>query len=189
MKMTLFTALAAGLLVAGCVGPTPPTVTDRDNSRALAEAARISRLPQTQINHLPTGTATYNGQIGADLRGDLQGSVLGDMSMVVNFDSGRVGGSIGNLNLIAPSGRPDQALGGNLAISGFEDRGNILAGASGKITGVHSGGSGFASDVNLTLQGGVRDDLRRGDAVFGAVTGQGTGDVNLGFDGVFFGKR
>ena len=189
MKPRLLTALAAGALLAGCGGPTPSTITDRDNSLALAEAARISRLPQTRISDLPTGIATYNGKVGADLRGDLQGSLLGDMRMVVGFNTNSVGGTISNLNLIAPSGRPDQALGGTLAINGFEDRGSMMANAGGRITGVQPGGSPFASDLNLSMQGNVRDDRFRGDTVFGAVTGQGVGDVNIGLDGVFYGKR
>ncbi|MFN3664343.1 hypothetical protein [Yoonia sp.] len=182
-------ALAACLVVAGCAAPNPPTITSRDNANALTEATRISRLPQTQISDLPTGSVTYNGKVGANVGGDLQGSMLGDMSMNVGFNTNTVRGSVTNLNLINQAGRPDQALGGNLAINGFEDRGNLSAGAGGTITGVAPGGSAFSSDVNLNLQGNLRDDRHRGDAVFGTVAGQALGDVNLGFDGVFFGKR
>lgn len=185
----LLPALAAGLVMAGCAAPTPASVTERDVSRALADATRISRLPQTRIEDLPRGSATYTGQIGAQVGGDLRGSMLGDMTMVVGFDTNSVRGSVRNINLIDPSGRPDQLLGGTLDINGFEDRGDIRAAATGTITGVAAGGAGFQSDVNLTMQGDVRDDRFRGDTVFGTVTGQGTGDANLGFDGVFFGKR
>lgn len=185
----LIPALAACLIVAGCASPTPPTISNRDINRAFADASRISRLPETRAMDLPFGSATYNGQVGADINGDLQGSMLGDMSMIVGFNTNRVGGSISNINLVDQDGRPDQALGGNLTIGGFEDQGAILAGAAGTITGVEPGGSAFSSDVNLNMQGSVRDDRGRGDAVFGNVNGAAVGDVNLGIDGVFFGNR
>lgn len=185
----IYPALAACLFLAACNTPSAPTINDRDIARSLNEAARISRLPETRAIDLPFGSATYNGQVGADLRGDLQGNMLGDMSMNVDFLANRVQGSVSNINLIDRDGRPDQALGGDLAITGFEDQGDILAGAAGTITGVQDGGSAFSSDLNLTMQGSVRDDRGRGDAVFGEVTGTGTGDTNLGIDGVFFGRR
>lgn len=188
MKL-IFSALAATLMLAACVAPTPPTIGQGDVDRAFREATRISRLPETRTVDLPTGSVTYTGQVGSNVAGDLRGSILGDMAMNVGFSTNRVTGSVSNLNLIDTAGRPDQLLGGRLAIGGFEDQGSILAGAAGEITGVTAGGTAFASDVNLTLQGRVRDDFSRGDAVFGTATGNAVGDVNLFFDGVFFGTR
>ncbi|WP_019956810.1 hypothetical protein [Yoonia vestfoldensis] len=185
----IFPALAACLTLAACAVPTPPSIGEREVDRAFAEAARISRLPETGLTGLPTGSATYSGQIGADVTGDLNGSILGDMAMTVGFGADRVTGSVTNINLIDTAGRPDQLLDGGLAISGFEDRGNILAGARGDVSGVTPGGSFFTSDMNLTLQGSVRDDFRGGDAVFGTATGNAVGDVDLFLDGVFFGTR
>lgn len=185
----IFPALAAALIMAACVVPTPPTIGQADVDRAFRDAALISRLPETQSFNLPTGSVTYRGQVGADVAGDLRGSILGDMAMNVGFSTNRVTGSVSNINLIDTAGRPDQLLGGRLAISGFEDQGDILAGAAGEITGVAPGGAAFASDVNLTLQGSVRDEYRAADAVFGDVTGNAVGEVDLFFDGVFFGMR
>lgn len=181
--------LAACLPLSACAVATPPTIDGRDVNIALAEAAQISRLPETGLANLPTGFVTYTGQLGADVSGDLRGSILGDMSMAVDFRQDRVSGSVSNINLVDTAGRPDQLLDGRLAISGFEDRGNILAGARGDISGVTAEGSRFTSDVDLTLQGSVRDDFRSGDAVFGTAQGDGIGDVDLGFNGVFFGTR
>jgi hypothetical protein len=185
----IFPALAACLTLTACAVATPPTIDDRDVDRAYAEAYRISRLPETGLADLPTGSATYTGQIGADVSGDLSGSMLGDMAMTVGFSTNRVAGSVTNMNLIDSAGRPDQLLGGSLAISGFETQGDILAGASGEINGVEPGGSFFASDVNMTMDGSVRDDFRGGDALFGTALGNAVGDVDLVFDGVFFGTR
>lgn len=184
-----YPALAACLMLAACSTPSEPTINDRDIARALGEAARISRLPETRSANLPFGSATYKGQVGADLSGDLQGNLLGDMAMVVAFDRNTVQGSISNLNLIDRAGRPEQALDGNLAISGFENQGDILARAEGEVGGVQSGGTPFSTDVNLNMAGTIRDDRGAGDAIFGAVNGTGVGDVNLGIDGVFFGRR
>jgi hypothetical protein len=188
MKM-LFPALAASLSLAACMSPAPPTISDRDVSRALAEASRVSRLPQTRLADLPTGAVTYTGKVGASVGGDLQGSLLGDMSMRVGFQDNAVRGSVNNINLVDRNGRPDQALGGNLAINGFQAQGDILATAAGRVTGVQPNGSAFASDVTLNMQGGVRDDRSRGDAVFGTVTGRGVGDLGFLVDGVFYGTR
>lgn len=185
----IFPALAAGIMLSACAAPTPPSIGQGDVDRAFAEAARISSRPDTRLSDLPTGSATYNGQVGADVAGDLRGSILGDMAMTVGFGANRITGSVTNINLIDTAGRPDQLLDGSLAISGFEDQGNILAGAAGNIAGVAPGGTAFTSDVNLTMKGNVRDDFGRGDAVFGTATGNGVGDVDLLFDGVFFGTR
>ena len=185
----ILSAVAAALMLAACASPTPPTIGQGDVDRAFAEAARMSRLPETRIFDLPTGSATYTGQLGADVAGDLQGSILGDMAMTVGFSANRVSGAVTNINLIDTAGQPDQLLDGSLAISGFEDQGDILAGAAGQLAGVEPGGAAFTTDVNLAMQGSVRDDFGRGDAVFGTATGNGSGDVDLSFDGVFFGTR
>ena len=177
-------AVAAFLIMAGCMGPTPPSITDQDISRALNEAGRISRLPHTRIADLPMGNVTYRGQLGADIGGDLRGSILGDMTMVVGFGTNTVGGTVTNLNLIDTNGRPEQALAGDLAIGGFHRSGAIRAGADGRIS-----GAGISSDVRLDLNGSIRDDRGRGDAIFGTVTGQGIGETNLWLDGVFTGRR
>lgn len=175
-------------LAAACASPNPPTVSATDVDRAFAEARYISTLPFTATDDLPTGSTTYRGQLGADVSGDLSGSILGDMRMEVDFARNDVGGSVTNINLIDPDGRPDQRLGGSLGIDGVESSGRIDAFASGTLSAVDEG---FLreSDVLLTLDGDVFDDRGRGDAVFGSATGTGRGDLDIGIDGVFFGTR
>jgi hypothetical protein len=173
---------------AACASPNPPTVSATDVNRAYAEARYISGLPFTATENLPTGSATYRGQLGADVSGDLTGSILGDMRMDVDFARGAVGGAVTNINLIDPAGRPDQQLDGSLGIDGFESNGRIDASASGTLTAVNEG---FLqdTDVLLRLDGDIHDDRGGGDAVFGSAKGSGIGDLEIGIDGVFFGTR
>lgn len=172
---------------AACASPNPPTISTADVDRAYAEARYISGLPFTASGDLPTGSATYRGKLGADVSGDLQGSILGDMAMTVDFARNNVGGSVSNINLIDPDGRPDQRLGGSLGIDGYESSGRIDGFASGNLTAVDDGGFLRDSDILLVLDGDVYDDRSRGDAIFGSATGSGIGDLQLGIDGVFFG--
>ncbi len=175
--------------VAACASPNPPTVSAADVNRAYAEAAYIRGLPFTATGDLPAGDTTYHGKLGADVSGDLSGSILGDMRMTVAFGRDEVGGSVTNINLIDRDGRPDQRLDGSLGIDGFESSGRIDAFAAGELTAVDESGFLRDTDVLLVLDGDVYNDRGRGDAVFGSATGSGTGDLNVGIDGVFFGTR
>lgn len=175
--------------LSACASPTPPTVSERDVDRAFAEAQRISRLDETAVSDLPTGSVTYDGQIGANVTGDANGSILADMTMIVGFGSNDIAGSVTNINLIDPDGTPNQQLGGTLNIDGVEDRGNLDAVATGEITGVDVDGFVVDSQVNLNLDGAVYDDLIEGDAVYGTAEGEANGEFNLDIDGVFFGTE
>ena len=184
-------SITAALLAtaAACASPNPPTVSAADVNRAYAEARYISGLPFTATQNLPTGSTTYRGQLGADVAGDLSGSILGDMTMNVDFARNDVGGNVTNINLIDASGRPNQRLDGSLGIDGYESSGRIDGFATGTLTAVDTGGFLRDSDVLLVLEGDVYDDIGRGDAVFGSATGNGVGDLELRIDGVFFGTR
>ncbi|SFS22103.1 hypothetical protein [Yoonia litorea] len=177
------------LTAAACASPNPPTVSAADVDRAYAEARYISGLPFTATGDLPTGTVTYEGQLGATVTGDVEGSILGDMTMNVGFASNDVSGDVSNINLIDTDGRPDQRLDGSLGIDGFESAGRIDAFASGRLEAIDDGGFIRESDVLLTLDGDVFDDRSRGDAVFGSAQGNGIGDLEIEVDGVFFGTR
>lgn len=182
-------SLTALATAAACASPNPPTVSAADVDRAYAEARYISGLPFTSTGDLPTGSTTYRGQLGADVRGDLSGAILGDMRMDVDFARNDVDGSVSNINLIDPDGRPNQRLGGSLGIDGFESGGRIDAFASGRLSAVDSEGFARDSDVLLTLDGDVYDDQGRGDAVFGSAIGNGIGELEMEVDGVFFGTN
>lgn len=181
--------IALAALAACASDPNPPTVTENEVDRAYDEAARISRLPETNTGELPTGSVTYDGQIGANVSGDANGSILADMTMIVGFSTNDIDGSVSNINLIDPDGTPNQRLGGSLDIDGFESGGILNAEADGQIT--HVDGSGFVEDsqMNLDLDGTVHNDVINGDAIFGDAVGNASGDFDIDVDGVFFGNQ
>lgn len=181
------TSLITLAALVACVAPNEPTVSENDVDRAFAEASAISNLPQTSAFNLPTGAVTYTGQLGANVRGDANGSILGDMSMNVGFASNTIDGSISKINLIDANGTPNQRFDGRLQIDGVESSGSLDAFAFGQITGVDNDNVEVSSDVLLTLDGNVYDNFRRGDAVFGSATGDAVGDFNMDIEGVFFG--
>ncbi len=187
--MTRITAsLMALAAVSACAAsPNEPTVSAADVDRAFDEAQAISRLPLTSIGNLPTGGVTYRGQLGANVTGDAQGSILGDMTMNVDFADNDIGGRVDNINLIDPNGMPNQRFDGRLNIDGTETSGRLDAFASGDITAVDNDGLEVESRMVLTLDGDVYDDFGGGDAVFGSATGTARGDFDLNVDGVFFG--
>jgi len=167
--------------------PNDPTVTAFDVDRAFDEAQRIRNLPFTSTANLPTGGVTYRGQLGADVNGDAQGSILGDMTMNVAFADSTIDGSVTNINLIDPDGQPNQRFDGSLMIDGVESSGRLDAFALGDITAVNTDGVEVESQLLLTLDGDVYDDLGQGDAVFGSAQGQANGEFDMEVDGVFFG--
>lgn len=180
-------SLIAIASLSACVSPNEPTVTSADVDRAFDEAVAISNAPLTSTANLPTGNVTYRGKLGADVRGDANGSILGDMTMRVDFADNDIGGSVSNINLIDPNGTPNQRFDGSLNIDGVENSGRLDAFATGEITGVDNDGFEVDSQVLLTLDGDVYDDFGRGDAVYGAADGQARGEFNMDIEGVFFG--
>lgn len=184
-------ALAMLPLMAACTisEPNAPTVSARDVDQAYENAVRASRLPVTNTFDLPTGTVTYDGQIGADVTGEALGSVLADMRMVVDFRDNDIGGDVTNINLIDQNGNPDQRFDGSLTISGFENNGDLDAGARGQIGAVDVNGNALDAEMFLDLEGTVRNDRFYGDTVYGSATGDVRGDFNLDVDGVFYGER
>lgn len=183
--------ITAGLIaiaaLSACVSPNEPTVSARDVERAFDEAQEISRAPFTDTADLPVGNVTYQGKLGADVRGDANGSILGDMTMRVDFADNEIDGSVTNINLIDPNGAPNQRFDGQLDIDGVENSGRLDAFASGEISGVDNDGFAVDSQVLLTLDGDVYDDFGTGDAVFGTADGQARGEFNMDIDGVFYG--
>lgn len=180
-------SLLSLISVAACATPNPPTVTSADVQASFDEARYLATRPITALEDLPTGSTRYLGEIGADVTGDINGSLQGDMMMDVSFAGNRIDGSVKDINLIDPDGSPNQQFGGQLTIVGSEYGGQLFATADGDITGVNGAGQIVGSNVQLDLAGDVVDDIGGGDAVFGSVIGDGVGDINFDVDGVFFG--
>ncbi len=187
ITLSLMTLATLAACAATTVAPTAPTVSARDVDIAMFEAERIADLPFTPLSDLPSGGVTYRGHVGAEVMGDAQGSILGDMTMLVDFGDSDISGSVTNINLIDPNGTPNQRFGGSLGITGTETNGDLDAFASGQISGVDNDGFAVESQMVLTLDGTVRDDFSEGDAVFGSATGFATGDFDMDVNGVFFG--
>lgn len=184
--VTTLTALA---ILAACGTPNPPTVSAADVGRDFDEARVLSRAPFTATEDLPNDSVTYTGAIGADVSGDINGSIQGDMILNVDFYDNSVGGTVRDINLIDTDGRPNQRFDGRLDIDGVESGGRIDAFAEGDLTAVDSAGFYVDSNVLLILDGDVVDDVASGDGVFGSARGNGVGDINFDVDGVFFGTE
>ncbi|PJI84698.1 hypothetical protein BC777_3759 [Yoonia maricola] len=187
MTRITLSIITLAALSACATTPNEPTISASDVNRAFDEATEISNLPLTATANLPTGAVTYTGQLGADVSGDAQGSILGDMTMRVDFADNDIDGSVTNINLIDPNGMPNQRFDGRLDIDGVESSGRLDAFASGEITGVDNDGFEVDSQMLLTLDGDVYDDFDNGDAVFGSAEGTARGDFDMNVDGVFFG--
>lgn len=164
--------------LAACATPIPPSKTAEDLSAAQTEFGRLNALATTIP--APAGTASYEGEIGASLSidGDGSGSFLGELSLEVDFEDTTAGvtGSIDKIT-VYDDGVPDQDLGGSLAVAGAYD-GGLSATATGTLSAVGSEG-GFSlkgeTDVALTLSGSLIDDGGT-DTMIGTFTGGSTGD-------------
>ena len=91
-SLTLLAALTA------CASPNPPTVTSSEVAQSFDEATILSTRPFTDTVDLPTGGVTYKGGVGADVSGELNGSIQGDMTMNVQFNGNTIDGRIDDIN-------------------------------------------------------------------------------------------
>lgn len=187
MSHPLPSALLITALLSGCggslvvdAGPDntglAPNVT-RADVRAFDDTVQDLRLaPRTSPTALPTGTVTYNGQVGSNIRLNGQDGfgMLGDMRMRVDFDDGDVGGTIRNINLLE-DGTPVQRFGGQLQIDGSEFAGRVVADADGILSLVMEDGSLHRTNMAIDLTGDVVSDVFVGDAIVGSATGFGDG--------------
>ena len=191
MKMLQITAACSIAALSACDTPTPPTITQADVLAAQTEVTRVGALSITANADLPPGSATYAGQLGAVVTGDEDGSILGDMSIIVAFDTGTIGGTVDNINIIDDDGIPNQLLGGNLTIAGSESNGSLSATASGSLTAVGDISIRGSSDVTLAMLGDTRTDVTNGDTVSGVITGGfSSGDFELtATSGSFYGTQ
>ena len=169
------------LFLAACE-ETPPSIGVNDIADFNAQSAAAQALPVTAVADLPSGTVSYFGEFGSDA--DVEGvgdAILGEMRMDVDFADQDIGGRLYNINLIE-GGQPQQRMSGELALDGTAINGVIDAEATGTITRVDVGKTDFA-DVELQLDGSVRNDVFVGDAVAGSVTGSGDGSFDFVLDG------
>lgn len=193
MFQRLFPALLLSSSLAGCGGtlvvdPGPgippvtgetalaPTVTRADVTAFDRRVADLTFAPATATRNLPTGTVTYDGQLGSNIRlnGQEGYGILGDMRMRVGFGSGLVDGTVRNINLLQ-SGTPVQRFGGQLLIDGTEFSGRVSADADGILSLVMADGTRHRTNMAIDLTGDVVNDVFLGDTVVGTATGFGDG--------------
>lgn len=169
----------------------PATFSRADVAAFDADVSRLSAAPLTPVSLLPTGTVNYTGQIGSNITLDGQTGygLLGDLQMGVGFTGNRrIDGRVTDINLLQ-SGTPIQEFGGSLDIDGTQTNGGLRAEADGIVSLRDTTGQLARSNLALQLDGVVVDDVFRGDAVEGAVTGFGDGfqlggpTVNIVLDG------
>lgn len=169
----------------------PATFSRADVAAFDADVSRLAAAPRTPVTLLPTGTVTYTGQIGSNMTLDGQSGygLLGDMQMAVGFGGSRqIDGAVTDINLLQ-NGTPIQEFGGSLDIDGDQASGKLRADADGILSLRDQFGTLSRTNMALQLDGVVVDDVFRGDAVEGAVTGFGDGyqlggpTVNIVLDG------
>ncbi len=186
----LFPLSVAGIaLLSACASPTPPTISEDDAAAINAEADRVGALPDTAIADLPPGSASFVGHAGGPVTGDVDGAVIADMTMDVEFAANTISGTIDNVNYLDEDDVPEQLLGGSLTIAGTEADGLLVATATGTLTAVGEESIRGSSSVTLNLNGNVLTDVSNGDTVFGDLDGSGSGDFDITLtDGVFYGS-
>ena len=205
MTRTILT-FAAVAIAAGCSQPESNTQSRSDYRAVAADVARAEVLDFTPVDRIPTGAATYQGNIYSEaiVEGVDDFKVLGDLELTLNFSdvagregSSNVGGRIDNLNLFddAEDGFDDQGLTGSLAVSGRAEGGRIDASATGVIGAVVNDGFGDQNATwQLDLDGDVYDDFENGDVIAGDVSGGTVGgsddyDLILTGEGGFYTER
>lgn len=202
----LAACLATTVLVSACALPDENTLNRADYRAAEADDAFARTLPFTEIADIPGGSAVYEGHIRSeaivDGRGDFK--VLGDLAIDVDIaeTGSRAGtsditGRISNLNLFddAEDGFDDQALDGDLIISGRTEAGRIDATAKGVVGAVLADGvSGQTATWSVDLDGDLRSNFENADVVAGSATGGTIGSASDQYDltligGRFYGER
>lgn len=155
------------LTLSACATANPPTYTSGDVVTAAADVVAIAALPDMASVDMPTGTATYTGNIVGLEAGE---GVIGDLTLNADFGASTISGSATNVNLVGSSEIGDQRLGGSLDVAG------TIAGTgmTGTMTGALTGAvQGFAVtfDADLAMNGDFKTGSTPGDRVSGALTG------------------
>ena len=152
-----------------------------DNVLKIIERPEATNLPVS-------GSATYNGKIGADYSGDAIGSVLGDMSMTAQFNDSTVSGTINEL--IATDGVDVYEVGGELLIDGDFAGADLYADATGRLGIPNAAGNSVASDVELQMYGVFLGPPGTPNAVAGVFEGGTVSGVGIAIDeGIFYGTN
>ncbi|MGH1331897.1 MAG: hypothetical protein ACRBBK_13515 [Paracoccaceae bacterium] len=185
MHISRSLALFSGLLgLAACSTPSAPSLSLAQFQTAKSDMQRAVTVGPSALNEIPSsGSVQYVGKLASSA--NVNNGMMGDLTMNVNFSSSNVNGSVRNLNYIS-EGVPAQTFGGALSLNGQVNGRFVNAYASGEISGVASGLTGY-SDVDLALVGRFRNDQGTADLIAGTMTGTGRGDFDFDItQGTFF---
>ncbi|MGC8201609.1 hypothetical protein ACP2AV_02780 [Aliiroseovarius sp. PTFE2010] len=183
MTRTQVFACMAALAASACT-PIPPSITAAEFASETDEMVRAADLSATALMDMPTsGVTTYAGTIAA-LGGSE--SLMGSLTMDVDFATSDVTGSVTELNYVK-NGTPDQTLGGSLTLTGEVSGTDLSANARGTLSGVQSG-LRAKMNADIDLAGTFRNDTGTADLIYGTVDGEARGRfVDLDFnDGEFY---
>ena len=148
------------VLTAACAAATPPTIDTDDVAAFETEFTRISALPLADT--LPTGTATFTGEIAGDLTidGETGWGMLADMTLSADFSQpASLDGEVSEINL-TQDGAPQQLAGGTLDISGEALSSGLISGLARGTVDAVSTDLPFrgTSELRLRLNGALRAD-------------------------------
>lgn len=180
----------AVLALTACNSALPPTVDAADVEADRLEGRRFQKLAETARADLPRGQASYAGRLGGQITGDMDGRMIADLALDIDFADNLLDGSVTNINLTDRDGVPTQRLGGRLDIDGVEADGSLDARAVGQLRINDKDGNFGLTDMTLILDGDVSTQFEDGDAVAGVMSGTAAGDLTLTvFDGYFYGAQ
>lgn len=182
------TALAVGVLLAGCTANSGIIGASALDNAAIEEAALIQRFDAifatdgaTDRTELPAGTASYDGLVHGELGGgsgpDME--YFADLSLDANFDTDSVSGTVDNFRTDVPG---FTAPSGSVAVAG------LLPVAIGDATLNFTGnddltGSGRNANFDIDADGGFVGDAAEAaggthTTEFLWLTGPDTGDTS-----------
>ena len=168
----------------------PPSI-DADGVEAdRLLGIRFNKLATTAPADLPSrGVARFEGGIGSQITGDIDGRMVADMEMTVDFDRDLIDGDISNINITDREGDPTQRLGGSLDIDGVHKNGALNARANGTLRIRDTDDKPGLAEMIIVLDGDVRTRDDDADTVAGELAGGLAGDVTVRvFDGYFYGE-
>ncbi len=160
------TALSVCLLGLGaCATPLPPVYTAADVTAFSIENTSVAISPASIV--LPgSGSASYTGQFASPLGGG--GDVIGAVDINTDFAGNTVSGALSDITILGHPDVTDQALAGQVDMTGTITGTTLAATGTGNLTAVAHGFS-KSGQANVTLGGQFRDFLGFYDAISGTI--------------------
>lgn len=197
MVTTCRTVFALMLWLAGCnsvaegMSPVPTPQSEEDFTEAFASfseryASAVS-LPELQVAPA-VGTASFAGELALDLSGDVVGTAIASLRLMVDFSRNEVTGTTEDFLLAVVHGDVFD-LPGSLAVSGALQGHDLAGRMNGQVQVPGSAGS-EGMEADLALVGLLRGFDTTATAATGSVTGEFRGSRVLEVsNGAFYAVR